>query len=133
MSKPRRRFESLPEDVTDLDRRLAIRAGWVRTLDGEDWVVRPPVYSNSIDARIAELEGDVTKHTELLQLRAENARFVGVLRHIQCKSCGATPAADPGWQWAYTDAYRNGHIIQGAPPDLCGPVEFVPLEPESSS
>jgi len=52
-------------------------------------------------------------------------RAEALLAHIECKSCGRSPSTSPGWQWPYGEGYKNGHIIPGSVPDLCGPVEFV--------
>jgi hypothetical protein len=76
--------------------------------------------------RIAELtieNGHL--HIQLRQAEARETALKEALEHIRCRGCGASPATDLGWKWAYGEGYTNGHIIPGSVPDLCGPVEFV--------
>ena len=59
-------------------------------------------------------------------------RLAGAAKLLVCGACGERPDS-PAWRWAYGDSYRNGHIVGGPVPDLCGPVVFALVDPAPSA
>ena len=100
--------------------------------DQETW----PAHGNAplaIAAAITrfKVERDQLRAALTAQGEAEE-RLAGAAKLLICGACGERPDS-PAWRWAYGDSYRNGHIVGGPVPDLCGPVVFALVDPAPSA